>query len=436
MPEPARSRAQAIPVPFALALAAITALGGVLRIAYLQANRTRPSSADGFMYVDVGRRFWAGEGFTTFTGAETALHPPLWSMVLGLAGRLGLDTLFQQQLAAALIGTASIGLIGLVGREVGGRRIGLAAAAIAAFSPNLWIWERELAAAVPLIPLTALAVLLAHRCLRSPSTWRFVALGATGGLLILTRTEQVLLLVLLVVGVLALGSRPLRHQVGPVAVAALACLLVLAPWLVYNQTRFEERVFVATGAGITLAYANSPVTYHGPLLGYGDGEVWKRSMMVGGDESQSDAHFREEALEYVGDNLDRLPVVIAARHGRTWGLFRPTQQAELDQDWGHSPWWTYRAGYVFDWILVPFAVGGLVILRRRRIPVVLLLAPLAVALANVTVTYGQTRYRIPAELGLIVLAAAGLDALPRTGPATVALGRLRSSSPRSTAGSP
>ena len=57
------------------------------------------------------------------------------------------------------------------------------------------------------------------------------------------------------------------------------------------------------------------------------------------------------------------------------------------------------------------AVAGFVVLRRRRQPLFILIAPfLLVVLVSVT-AYGILRFRAPADVALVVLAAVAIDAL-------------------------
>src|SRR5262245_22320918 len=45
----------------------------------------------------------------------------------------------EQRFAMVILGTLLIGLIGLLARQIGGDRVGLIAALIAALSPNIWV---------------------------------------------------------------------------------------------------------------------------------------------------------------------------------------------------------------------------------------------------------------------------------------------------------
>ena len=87
-----------------------------------------------------------------------------------------------------------------------------------------------------------------------------------------------------------------------------------------------------------------------------------------GDESEQEARFFDAAVDYVKHHSSRAPVVVAARVGRFWDVFRPSQNALLN--WrieGRIHFASYEGLYVY-WALMPFAVG-LVVLHRRGIPI-------------------------------------------------------------------
>jgi hypothetical protein len=83
--------------------------------------------------------------------------------------------------------------------------------------------------------------------------------------------------------------------------------------------------------------------------------------------------------------------------------------ADYNEGEGREPWASWMA-FVAFWLLVPFAIAGGVILRRRA-----LLTPLAAQFVMVTIiaaaVYGLVRFRTPAEVSMVVLAAVALDRL-------------------------
>jgi hypothetical protein len=60
--------------------------------------------------------------------------------------------------------------------------------------------------------------------------------------------------------------------------------------------------------------------------------------------------------------------------------------------------------------LVPFGIYGLVLMRRRRIPIIPMLAILATTTFAAAVTFGVTRYRAPSEVVIVSTAAIGIAA--------------------------
>jgi hypothetical protein len=110
------------------------------------------------------------------------------------------------------------------------------------------------------------------------------------------------------------------------------------------------------------------------------------------------------------DHLDRLPAVTTVRVLRTWSLYEPEQMNALNQGEDRERWASKLGVYSF-WLLAPVAVAGAVVLRRRRV----LLLPLLALPVIVTVVaagfYGLVRFRLPAEISVVVLAAVAVDAV-------------------------
>ena len=97
-------------------------------------------------------------------------------------------------------------------------------------------------------------------------------------------------------------------------------------------------------------------------------------MRLSGDRNEAVDNNRaaRKGIEYARDHAVRVPLVLAARVTRTWGLFWPGQVPE-----GRAKWVTY-AGVAVYVVLLPLAAFGLVTLRRRRVPVWAATAPLVV----------------------------------------------------------
>jgi hypothetical protein len=123
----------------------------------------------------------------------------------------------------------------------------------------------------------------------------------------------------------------------------------------------------------------------------------------------ADGQYRSRAIDFMRENSSRVPIVSVARLGRTFNFYRPFQQVFFERE-RNTDLWVLRLAVICYWALLPPAVAGVVIARRRGIPVYpLLVFPVTVLIATLF-TIGAVRYRAPAEIPLVLLAAVGLDA--------------------------
>jgi hypothetical protein len=197
---------------------------------------------------------------------------------------------------------------------------------------------------------------------------------------------------------------------GLAGLAVLASLVTLAPWLVRNTVTFKHPVYLSSQFDPTLAVANCDNTYYGASIGSWYFYCGSNLHPPPGDESVADQYYRHVATSYIGRHLSRLPVVVAARVGRTWGLYQPIGQIHIDTIDGYEL--TVSQIHLFSYYaLAVGAVAGAVILRRRRVPVFPLVSVVVAVTIGVIFTYGSTRFRAPGEVAIVALAAVGLDAL-------------------------
>ncbi len=131
---------------------------------------------------------------------------------------------------------------------------------------------------------------------------------------------------------------------------------------------------------------------------------------VRGDESVQDARDRQVALRYIKAHAGRLPVVLAARAAREFGFFAPLSQLRRENNINHRPLILAQIGLGMYYVLVLAGVYGAITLRRRHITLVPFVGVLLELVATAMATFGQTRYRVPFEVGVVVLAAVAIDA--------------------------
>ena len=340
----------------------------------------------------------------------SAGHPPLYPAYLAAVSKVGFESPLAHRLASCVLGAVAVGLIGLVGRRLAGDRAGLIAAGLAAVYPNLWINDGLILAESMYTVAIGLVLLAAYRFWEERSVGWAAILGLAVGGAALTRSEGATLLVFVVVPLmLLLAGEAWRRRVLLLAVAGAVAVGVMVPWVVHNMSRFDEPVFLAAGTGRVIAYGNCDATYSGPKLGYWD-DSCTLAEFPPGDESVVDVAHRELAMEYMGDHKGRLPVVVAARIGRMWGVYRPIQNVNFDILFERRGQWPARAGFAMDLVLLPAAVAGLVVLHRRRITIVPMVGIAAMVTFTAAVTFGVTRYRVPVDVILTILAGVAVDA--------------------------
>jgi len=197
-----------------------------------------------------------------------------------------------------------------------------------------------------------------------------------------------------------------------VAVGVVAFVVVL-PWVAYNLSRFNHPVTLSTGFGITLANTNCDLTYYGDHVGYWSPQcIPEIPRPKRWDQSDDELFLRKTAIRYIKGHERRFPIVVAARMGRMWNLYRPLQQARLDFFEGRPVWASHIALVVF-YPTALLAIWGGVLTRRRRIPLSPVLAPIVMVTVSAVITFGHARYRAPAEASVCILAAVGIDTLIR-----------------------
>ena len=335
---------------------------------------------------------------------STAEKPPLYPLVLALPAQLGWHALAADRVVSCLLGAGTVGALGLLGRRIVDERVGLVTAAIAALYPALWGLDSTVRSESLYGLLIALALLAAFRAAERPTARRCCVLGVVVGLAALTRSEALLLVLLLGVPLLRLVPRGRRLRAAALVVAG--CALVVAPWLGRNWIVFDRPAPISTNVGGLLAGANCPRAYYGNAIGW-----WACLPRIdpawGRNEAVISSHLQSQAFDYAGDHAGRVPVVMAARLGRTFALYRPFQTASLESFYTDRDEGEVRAGMFAYYVLAVLGAYGLWTLRRRR-DAWLLVAPILLVVVVSLTSYGSFRFRLAADLAIVVSAAVAL----------------------------
>ena len=357
----------------------------------------------------------------------TAEYPPLFPFALSMLDRIGLDSVARQQLVfGAFMAMAAAGAAALLARRLGLADAGCALVALAVGCQPLLLQANALLMTEGMFAAIVGWLLVAAARLRdAPSGRRAVSVGVLLGLAALTRGEGLIWMPIVALSIALPFRKPNLRLAG---VAVLIAGAVVAPWTARNQARFDEVVPVSNNLGTVLDGANCPLTYSGPTIG-----AWRSTFVPGStdrdrpcfagfaieeaafSEAEAAARARREGLDYAFDHPGRWPLVAVARLGRSFGVWNPSQQVDLEVLEGRARRWQW-AGTVAWWITAPLAAIGLVQrIRRRDRHVAVVLIPIVGVALTTLVTYGNQRFRAGLEPTAIVLAALAIASFVRPG---------------------
>jgi len=421
---------------FAYILGAIVLVAFVIRVVYILTTRQHFLDAfprrepfelgDAYLYQRGAVLLAQGKGFINpyqfdllHITQQDASHPPLFMLWLWIPSVLGFTTATEHALWSAVLGAGTIVIVGLAGREMFSARAGLIAAALAAIYPNVFSHDGFLQSETMAIFTVTFTVWMAYRFWHRPSVWGAVWVAAGCGLATLSRSELSLLVVLLFLPlVLVTKAADSRARWKWLGAGVVALAVIVGPWVIYNMTRFDRPEFISDNFGYTLLTATCHNTWYGPSTGYWDfncaAPYYEKINAAEGDRSVNDAKFRDKALDYIKDHKERLPAVTLARWARftgVWDLTHNFDQVEKDKVVEGREGFVAWGGAIGWFLLLPFAIYGLVAMRRRRITLIPVLAPYAAVVIAVALLFYMNRYRASTEAVLCLLAAVGIDAL-------------------------
>jgi 4-amino-4-deoxy-L-arabinose transferase-like glycosyltransferase len=400
------------PLSFRARIAVIAVVGLAARLVYVFGPARNVKGFGDFYFYHWGANLiaaghWFVEPFEYMDHGRlvaSAVHPPLWELLLSGVSWLGGTSLLAHRAFGCLVGAVTIALVGLLGRRIGGDRTGVVAAALAAVYPVLIAADGSLMSESLYGMLVAAALLLALDLRVKPDVRRAAALGAVIALAALTRSEGLILLVLLALPVALVKAPPGGASRAAACLAAAA--LVLTPWLVREWSEFGQPVLISTNSGPLLAGANCDLTYRGLDIGLSSTRCYTRTIA---NEADQAARWRSQAVDYMSAHAARVPVVMGVRVLRTFDLYQPWRMVRFAEGrWSKAD----KAGVIAYYLLLPFALAGGWLIRRRRAELLILLAPVAVVIISTVVGYGFPRFRHAADLAIVVLAAVALARPP------------------------
>jgi 4-amino-4-deoxy-L-arabinose transferase-like glycosyltransferase len=335
----------------------------------------------------------------------TAAHPPLWPFLLAFVSLFtgptaGVGSLVGpaadvHRILGCLLGAGAVFLIGLLGRRIGGWRVGLLAAAIAAVYPHFITLDGYLLGEPLYGVLVGGLLIVSYDFAARPSRLRALALGVLVGLAALTRQEALLFVPVLV---LPLALRTGRTRGLYAGLAVLGTVIVVGPWTIRNYVAYHRFVPVANTTGTVIAGANCHTTYYGSDLGAWNQACANAVSNPSANEAAVSSQQVSTGLRYAGRHQARAVLIAAVRLLRIWSLYAPNDQAIGNR----SFLWV---GVALYWGLLVMATIALVRLRRTGRDVLILVSAAIVTSLAAIFGDGLDRLRYGAEIPLIALGA-------------------------------
>jgi 4-amino-4-deoxy-L-arabinose transferase-like glycosyltransferase len=350
-------------------------------------------------------------------GGPTAFRPPAFPVLLAgvykLVGVGSATTRWEAgRILQVLLGAIAVGLICLIARRLWGAKVALLAGAIAAVYPPLLLVGSSLMTEPLYLVFSLSAVLAALRARDAgqPGRWALLS-GVLCGLTALTRGNGIFLLV--PVALLAWSGRPRRslRAVSVPLVAIAATLLTIAPWAVRNSVAFHQFVPLGTEGGYALAGtyndaarsdARAPWLWQPPLAR--TLTLHRREPRL--NEADISSRLSTEVVDFVRAHPGSPFAVAYWNARRLLNLPGPGIERELASVWDYPRALAVISVYAF-WLIGLLAIAGALTRATRRAPAAFWLCPLALAVPTLFFL-GLTRYRVPADPYVVILAALGI----------------------------
>jgi len=343
---------------------------------------------------------------------QVFFKPPLYAYLLSVLYRLGLGltVVFALQM---LVGVVSCGLTLALGRIVWSARVAFAAALITALLPILPFFEVQLLAeswtlALALAALLPVLLVISGRI--RPRAWPLGAAGLLLGLAALGRPNLMLLVVVLAGCLWWWGRRAGRLPLAKILPLIAGFVIAISPATLHNLGHGDV---VPTSANLGMNLYTGQSDFADGVSAVPVGVLWDdlqlRSQQAGGQGPVAPSRFLvRETLQWMTKNPGRTlglwfkkaVLVCNAREGRN--NINPMWLAQEDGVIVLSRWWPAT------WLMLPFAIVGLVWAGRGNAPVWLLKWVVLSQAAAIIPFFVTARFRAPLLPLLAMFAVSGV----------------------------
>jgi tetratricopeptide (TPR) repeat protein len=400
-------------------LAAILLAAFLLRVVYILQSRANPFFAEPAMdagyHLEWARALVAGKEFQPGPFFRAPAYPWFLALCLRVCG----GDLCAVRSVQALVGSASCWLAYCLGARAFDRRTGLVAAAIGAGYWMLVYFDAELLLPVLEVPTTMLVALAGLSWRDRPDGRRAAQLGLALGLAAIVRPNILLFAPLLGLWMLyeSRARAPLERIRG-LTLALLGLALPIAPITLYNGLVGHDWTLISTQGGLNLWIGNNPQADGASALVPGTRSDWWGGYHDAIQQAEA-AEGRALAPSEVSAHYVRLVRQFWAEHPRRALelLFFKLRLLLTDRELGNNQderFFALHFGPVLRWlpygygVLLPLALLGMGLCRRRWRALFPLYGLLPVYGASVVLFFVNARFRMPLVLPCAVFAAHAL----------------------------
>jgi 4-amino-4-deoxy-L-arabinose transferase-like glycosyltransferase len=384
-------------------------------------------------YDILALRLAQGHGFFYVDGVLTASRPPLFPMLIAFFYLLFGRSLIVTAMIQAVIGALAAPLAAIYTRQVTQKPgAGLLAGIIFSIYPAFVdVGSTLLSEPLTIVLVLATGVVLEYG--RGKSVWVSALAGVFLGLVVLSHPNLVLLLVLFPLRYLLWGES-WRKALGSLLIAGAAVVLVIAPWTIRNYQVFHQPVFISTQGGQTFwrhghhldAMDDSPsspfphyevaavkewISSPGPAelylpifsqgnLFYARAYGWNfYNRFAGLNDAQADALFFRLGWQFCTEHPG---LALSFSLKSALRFFTPIVEqnvTRLAQDPYDVAWGTLLPLWALSWIWW---------LRGRRKELIWAWGTTGVVYLSCVIFTVLTRYRLPGEVMMIPVVAAGI----------------------------
>lgn len=351
--------------------ARLAAAALLLRLLYLSTILDVPyvdhPITDEALYDAWARAIVAGRPFIDYPYYDSPLHAYVLALIYWIAGPHPLAV----RLVQAGLGTLNVLLLYRIARRWLGPDTAKVAGVLAAcYTPFLYYEGLILKESVALLLLDVGALLL-MAALARPRALAFWSVGAVLGNLALSRVNALLLAPACL---LAAWARSIRSPL-PAAALLLGLVMVIAPVTLRNRLVSGDWVLITVSGGQVLYTANNPATASGDLApvpfvratsAFERVDFHRRAEADTGRRmrpGEVSSYWRRQSLLFLLEHPQTAARMVARRFLRFWNAVEMPDNHSIEQFKRFS--WLLRLPLPGYWLVAPFALVGLFLLRSR-----------------------------------------------------------------------